>query len=377
MNYPQIRQHFHQLAELSGQESKTSQEICRILKNLQITDIHKFTDNHNLIVLFDSGIAGPTLLFRGDMDAVGVNETLTLPYASENSYASHKCGHDGHTTILLGLAEKLASNPLKRGKILLFFQAAEENGQGCQQLIESGYLDEFHIDQVYALHNIPGFPKHSIICRKNSFTCAVVSCEIQLDGKTAHAAEPQNGISPFPAATAITLQLINLNHTDLQSNDYQIITLIESHIGETAYGVAAGNGVLRFTLRAKSEAQLRNLIRNTEDIIRQEVAKIVGLNFSIRWLEHFAASNNTDNAVETLQKCARKCGLNYIEKEQPFTWGEDFGLLTQRYPGVLFGLGSGCDCPPLHHPNYDFPDEIIQTGVNLFWKIIEDSNVLN
>lgn len=377
MKYSQIRQYFHQIAELSGHESITSQEIYRILDQLQPTDIYRFTDRYNLISVFDSGIPGPTLLFRGDMDAVAVNEYLPISYASKNSNASHKCGHDGHTTILLGLAEKLAANPPKQGKILLFFQAEEETGQGCQHLIDTHFLSNYHIDQVFALHNIPGFPTHSIICRKQSFTCAVVSCEIQLIGKTAHAAEPQNSISPFSAATGITQQLMTFNHTNLQDKDYQIITLIESHLGETAYGVAAGNGVLRFTIRAKTEEQLQNLICKIENIVKQEVEKTKGLNFSIRWLEHFAASYNTDKAVELLEKCTKDCGLTYIEKDQPFTWGEDFGLLTQLYPGVLFGLGSGEDCPPLHHPDFDFPDEIIETGINIFWKIIEKSKMLN
>ena len=369
MNYAETRQQFHSLAEASGKEEKTSEAILRMLKGFVPTSIHTFPDNHNIIAIYDSGVKGPTLLLRGDMDAVGVDEHLTLPYASHTPGYAHKCGHDGHTTILLGVAEQLHLHPIQKGKIMLFFQAAEETGQGCGQLIQSGFLQSYNIDMVFALHNIPGIPLHSITCRAGSFTCAVISCEIKLDGQTSHAAEPEKGISPFRAATSITEQLLALNHSNLHNDNYQIVTLVESHIGETAYGVSAGHGVLRFTMRTKSEALLQALKQQTESIVGTEVAKTQGLSHEIRWLEYFAGGQNSTDAVEIVKQAASDNGLTYIEKEVPFTWGEDFGLLTQHYPGALFGLGSGTDTPPLHHQDFDFPDEIIETGVKMMCSI--------
>ena len=374
MNYAEIRQQFHSLAEASGHEEKTTEAILRLLKDFAPTSIHTFPDNHNIIVLYDSGDEGPTLLLRGDMDAVGVDEHLNLPYASRTPGYAHKCGHDGHTTILLGVAEQLHLHPIQRGKVLLFFQAAEETGQGCTQLLQSGFLSSYNINMVYALHNIPGIPLHSITCRTGSFTCAVISCEIKLDGQTSHAAEPEKGISPFRAATSITEQLLALNHPKLIDDNYQIVTLVESHIGETAYGVSAGHGVLRFTIRAKSEALLQTLKSDTERIVRTEVAETPGLSYDIRWLEYFAGGQNSAQAVEIVRQAAADNGLTYIEKEVPFTWGEDFGLLTQHYPGALFGLGSGTDTPPLHHQDFNFPDEIIETGVKMMMTISKLAN---
>ena len=375
MNYPEIRQHFHSLAEASGHEDKTSEAILHLLRDFAPTHIHTFPDSHNIIAIYDSGVEGPTLLLRGDMDAVGVDEHLSLPYASRTPGYAHKCGHDGHTTILLGVAEQLHLHPIQKGKILLFFQAAEETGQGCRQLIQSGFLKSYNISMVFALHNIPGIPLHSITCRAGSFTCAVISCEIKLDGQTSHAAEPEKGISPFPAATSITEQLLALNHPKLTDDNYQIVTLVESHIGETAYGVSAGHGVLRFTMRAKSEALLQALKSDTERIVRTEVAKTPGLSHEIRWLEYFAGGQNSATAVDIVRQAAAENGLTYIEKDVPFTWGEDFGLLTQHYPGALFGLGSGTDTPPLHHQDFDFPDEIIETGVKMMCSISKLVNV--
>ena len=369
MNYAETRQQFHSLAEASGHEEKTAEAIILLLKDFAPTHIHTFPDNHNIIAEYDSEVEGPTLLLRGDMDAVGVDEHLDLPYASHTPGYAHKCGHDGHTTILLGVAEQLHLHPINKGKIILFFQAAEETGQGCGQLIQKSFLRPYNIDMVFALHNIPGIPMHSITCRAGSFTCAVISCEIKLDGQTSHAAEPEKGISPFRAATSITEQLLALNHPILTDDNYQIVTLVESHIGETAYGVSAGHGVLRFTLRARSEALLQTLKKNTECIVRTEVAKTPGLSYDIHWLEYFAGGQNSEKAVNIVRQAATDNGLTYIEKEVPFTWGEDFGLLTQHYPGALFGLGSGTDTPPLHHQDFDFPDEIIETGVKMMVSI--------
>lgn len=369
MNYPEIRQKFHSLAEASGQEDKTAEKILHLLKDFAPTHIHTFPDSHNIIAIYDSGVEGPTLLFRGDMDAVGVDEHLSLPYASRTPGYAHKCGHDGHTTILLGVAEQLHLHPIQRGKIVLFFQAAEETGQGCAQLLNSGFLSSYNINMVYALHNIPGIPMHSITCRAGSFTCAVISCEIRLNGKTSHAAEPEKGISPFRAATRITEQLLALSHSNLHDDNYQIVTLVELHLGETAYGVSAGHGVLRFTMRSKSEDLLQTLKNDTERIVRTEIAKTPGLSYDIRWLEYFAGGQNLAKAVDIVRQAATVNGLTYIEKEVPFTWGEDFGLLTQHYPGALFGLGGGTNTPPLHHQDFDFPDEIIETGVKMMISI--------
>ena len=144
---------------------------------------------------------------------------------------------------------------------------------------------------------------------------------------------------------------------------------MESHIGETAYGVSAGHGVLRFTMRAKSEALLQAMKQKTENIVQTEVGKTPGLRHEIRWLEYFAGGQNSEEAVNIVRQAAADNGLTYIEKDVPFTWGEDFGLLTQYYPGALFGLGSGNDTPPLHHQDFDFPDEIIETGVKMMVSI--------
>ncbi len=367
-DYCVLRHTLHQLAEPSGQEHRTHQFIVDRMAQLNPTKLITFPANNHIIAVFDSGRAGRTLLFRGDFDAVRVDETLDVPYASTTPGVAHKCGHDGHTAILLGLAEMLSNNPPAKGRVLLFFQAAEETGEGARQLIETKILDNYKPDRVFALHNIPGETLGTVICREGSFTCSVISCDIHLHGHTAHAAEPLKALSPYPAAKEITDSLLALNQYDMLRDDFRLVTLVEFRIGEPAYGVAAGHGVLRFTLRAKEDALLQQTKREVVNLAVEACEK-AGLGHEIVWKEYFAASNNHPDAVQVIRRAASDCGLPFKEKETPFSWGEDFGLLTQHFDGALFGLGSGINQPSLHHPHFDFPDELVPIGVQLFAQL--------
>ena len=369
MDYREIRHQLHRIAEPSNEEIQTSAFIRQQLERFQPTRIITFPKGHHLLAEYDFG-GGKTVLVRGDMDAVRVNETLELPYKSEHEGVSHKCGHDGHSTILLRLAEMLHEKPLQEGRVLLLFQGAEETGEGARQILDSGILEAYSIDRAYALHNIPGEELGTIICKPGSFTCSVVSCDIVLTGKTAHAAEPWNAVSPFAAAQRITDFVLSLNQRDVQREDFCVSTLIEFRVGSQAYGVAAGDGVLRFTIRTREDAHLQQIISEIEAKAKAEAAteKLQG---EIRWLEYFAASNNAEEAVKAIKECADNLHLTYQEKPIPFFWGEDFGLFTQHYPGALFGLGSGTAQPPLHHPDFDFPDGIVEVGAGMFYELVE------
>lgn len=369
LNLTEIRHTLHRLAEPSGCEARTQQFLLDTLRTLQPTEIRTFGNSRNFLAVFDTGHVGPTTLFRGDFDAVRVDETIDVPYASETAGVAHKCGHDGHATILLGLAEQLHLHPLEKGRTLLFFQAAEETGKGAAQLLQTGVLDEYRPDRVFALHNIPGAPLGTVICKTGSFTCSVVSCDIELHGRTSHAAEPLKALSPYPAAKSITDELLALNQYDMERDDFCLLTLVEFRVGEPAYGVTAGHGVLRFTLRAKDDKLLQQTKVRLEEIVKRVAGTMLGLTTAIGWKEYFAASSNAVEAVDRIRAAAHACGLPYQEKPQPFSWGEDFGLLTQQYDGALFGLGSGENQPPLHHQHFDFPDELVPIGVRLFYEI--------
>ena len=372
----QIRRELHRHPELSGHEAQTARFIEDKLQAFHPTKVIRHVGGHGLLVEYFFSEDGPTLLFRADMDAVAVQESEDIPYYSQNPGVAHKCGHDGHTTILLRFAQMLSERPLPKGRVLLLFQPAEENGSGSKAVLDTKVLDYYKIDKAFALHNIPGYPASAVLCKEDSFTCAVVSVSITLTGKTSHAAEPQKGISPIPATLNIVDELLRWNNTDIQSDDYFLSTIVEIHVGEEAYGVSAGNSVIRATLRAKTDKLLHQHAQQLKELVATECKRSPDLQHEMEWLEPFSANENNPQSVGMIKNAALRNNLPYIELQTPFSWGEDFGLFTQQYKGAIFGLGSGENCAPLHSPQYDFPDEVIETGATLFYTIAEENQRL-
>lgn len=367
--YVRIRQDLHCHPELSGKEQRTAEQIIKHLQAVVPTAIHLSIGGNGVIAEYNFGSTGPALLFRADTDAVSIPETLAIPYCSVNTGVSHKCGHDGHTAILLAFAELLHQHPLQRGKIILLFQPSEENGKGAQAVFRNPSFRQLKIDKAFALHNLPGFPCNTIICRPGSFTCSVISCTIRIQGKTSHAAEPEKAISPVPALLKILNETESWNCNEPTSTGYFRSTLIELHIGEEAYGVTAGDGLIRLTLRASTETSLQAHIRKLEKLVKAEVNPHKAMNYSIEWVEAFVANENHPTAVETIRKAAANNHFLYQESDRPFAWGEDFGLFTQHFPGAMFGLGAGIETSALHTPDYDFPDKVIAAGAQMFYEI--------
>lgn len=370
MDFTSIRRELHRYPELSGEEKETASRVEDILKTLEPTKIIRHVGGHGILAEYVFPGEGPTLLFRADMDAVAVEEPTDLcPYHSCHPGVAHKCGHDGHTATLLRFAKHLHEHPLPAGRVLLLFQPAEETGAGARAVLEDKVLEEYRIDKAFAYHNIPGSPLREVLCREGSFTCAVVSVAITLTGKTSHAAEPQNGINPGAATADIVREVLRWNNTDKTAEDYFLATLVEIRVGEEAYGVSAGEGVIRFTLRAKTDNVLHQHTRRLEELVASICEQTEGLQHSITHVEPFSANENDKACTEIIREAARQEGLAYTELSQPFSWGEDFGLFTNHYPGALFGLGAGENCPPLHSARYDFPDTLIETGAAMFYRV--------
>ena len=372
----QIRRELHQHPELSGHEARTARFVEDKLQVFHPTKVIRHVGGHGLLVEYFFSEDGPTVLFRADMDAVAVQEPDDIPHHSQTPGVAHKCGHDGHTTILLRFARMLSERPLPKGRVLLLFQPAEENGSGSKAVLDTKVLDYYKIDKAFALHNIPGYPASAVLCKEDSFTCAVVSVSITLTGKTSHAAEPQKGISPIPATLNIVDELLRWNNTDIQSDDYFLSTIVEIHVGEEAYGVSAGNSVIRATLRAKTDKLLHQHAQQLKELVATECKRTPDLQHEMEWLEPFSANENDPQSVGMIKNAALRNNLPYIELQTPFSWGEDFGLFMQQYKGAIFGLGSGENCAPLHSPQYDFPDEVIETGATLFYTIAEENQRL-
>lgn len=365
-----IRHHLHQHPELSGKEKNTREFILHQLEKTGVEDIKTLADT-GIIATFSAAEPGPCILIRADIDALPIEEENEFSYRSESDKISHKCGHDGHTTILIGLADSLQQQPIKKGKLVLLFQPAEETGSGAAKVLEDPAFD-IQPDLVFALHNLPGYPLHQVVCRRGSFTSSVKSLIIKLRGKTSHAAEPEKGINPGLAIAEILQLRDRLSLPDPEDANFALISLIHVLMGEKAYGVSAGYGEVHLTLRTWTNERMKELehqlLRELEGIGEKHQ-----LGLETEFLEVFHANQNNDRAFEVIKKAAEKADLKFEERPQPFRWGEDFGLFTERFPGAMFGLGAGENTPALHNPDYDFPDALLPTGVRMFRGIIDES----
>lgn len=367
----QLRQELHKYPEVSGNESKTSKRILDFLAKYAPNEIITNLGGEGILAIYKGKKEGKSILFRCELDALPIQEINSLDYKSIYEGVSHKCGHDGHMAILCGMAKTLHKNPLEKGTVMLLFQPAEEDGNGAKRVINDSKFDAIKPDFAFALHNLPSYKKHQIVIKENTFTCAVNSMIIQLNGKTSHAGEPENGINPSLAIAEI-IQVFNSKiNTDVSSKKYCLITPIHISMGEKAYGVSAGYGEVHFTVRSNSNAQMRIIESNLEEKVN-EIASKFNLKTKIDWTESFQANENNVEAVNFIRKSASNLNLAILEKELPFTFGEDFGLFTQQFKGAMLGLGSGENTPALHNPDYDFPDEIIESGIHLFHQITKE-----
>lgn len=370
--YKKIRRDFHQnYAELSTQEFKTCQRIQDLLKENTTAEIIPIGKT-GVMAVFEGKSKGKTIMLRADTDALPIEEINDFEHKSVHPKISHKCGHDGHTTILLGVAEMLEKNPLDKGKVILLWQPAEENGMGAQQVIDDGLIKNYQPDMAFALHNLPGFPLNQIIYKKGAFTANVKSLIFDFNGKTAHAAEPEYGHNPAFAIAKILEKCKRMTHNEPRNQNFFLITPVYADFGTKDYGISAGKGSLHLTIRSWSpklfDEKTDELIAFAKEICQNEM-----LTLGISWTQEFFSNQNDDNTVAIIQKSAEELNLKHQEISAPFKWGEDFGLFTQLIPGAMFGIGSGENCPALHNPDYDFPDEITLTAFQIFYKILENA----
>lgn len=363
-----FRKELHAFPELSGEEKDTAQRIIRKLKTFQPTHILENLGGHGVAAIYDSGQPGKIVLFRADTDALPIQEENDFAHKSVYDGISHKCGHDGHTTIMVGLAQKLYQQPLKKGKIILLFQPAEEIGIGAKAVLEDEKFDQIRPDYAFALHNVPGYPKGQIICRKGAFNPAVISLVIKMQGKKAHAAQQENGINPDKAIASIMHQVHQMHQPDLANDHFIKFTTIYTRIGSKDYGISAGDGELHYTIRCWTKKKLEQAKEKITQLV-MDTCQQNQLTYTLDWIYYFAASHNDTYAVNCIKQAAEQQQFDYFDKPFPFQWGEDFGLFTEQIPGAMFGLGAGENMPALHHNNYDYPDEITPYGIDTFYRI--------
>ena len=349
----ELRQQLHALAEPSMLEYKTKALLMQFLRehtSLEIVDcgswfyaIHK-----------GEGRQAP-IAFRADFDAV----------LCQDGCERHLCGHDGHSAILAGLGLALEGLATKRD-VYLLFQPAEETGQGAA--LCSSLLAEQQIEEIYGLHNLPGFAEKEILLAYDTFACASTGMEISFTGAPSHAAYPEQGRNP-----ALLIAQIITNLQELLQKPHQGIvlgTVIGVDLGSKSYGLSAEKGLLRLTLRAERPEEYAALVDGIKNMALQGAAE-QGLQCTIGFIEPFPATVNNKQCVNKVAKAAQEIGLSTGFLAEPMRWSEDFGYYLQKTQGAFFGLGCGLQHAGLHTADYEFNDNIIESAVALYLKLVE------
>lgn len=364
-----FRKELHQYPELSGYEIETSKRIIQFLKLNNPTKIIDSICGSGLAAIYDFGESGKTITIRCELDALPIQEINQFSHRSSTNGVSHKCGHDGHMAILSGVSSWLKNQKFQKGKVVLLFQPAEENGEGAYKVLNNQRFIELKIDYFFSLHNLPKEPMHSIVMNDAGFSAEVQSFSILLNGKESHAAEPENGINPAMAMAKIINELSATEIADTSRNDFTIMTPVHFLMGQKSYGISPALAELHYTLRTWTNAKMIELQQKIEDVVAA-VSKDYDLEYKINWFEYFPATVNYPETNEYVYEAIKRNDFQLVSKSNPMKFGEDFGWYSKTYKTTMFGLGAGLDTPALHNADYDFPDEIIETGVKMFTSII-------
>lgn len=352
IDYREIRHQLHEHPQTAGNEQFAHDTIVNHLQGLHPDKVYTHVGGYGVIAVWGKDPQAPTVAFRADNDALPIG---------------HRCGHDGHTTILLRLAELIDEHvsTYQRINILLLWQPAEETGTGSRAVLDTGILQQYNIQAFYALHNLPGYPLGTVVLCPRTFAAASTGVVYRLDGRETHASTPELGINPGMAIAEIINRFNGFNGRD---GEFRQSTLICVHIGQPAFGTSAGHGEVMFTLRAFTNDEMERLIHDANSAV-DEIAARHKLTVSRTLVEPFRATENNGDCVEAIEKAAEDVPLRVRYQMEPNRWSEDFAEYLLEFKGAMFGIGSGETHAELHHPDYDFPDDLIEPAAQLFFRL--------
>ncbi len=369
----ELRHRLHRSPELSGQEAGTAALIRDFLSGCKPDEIFDGLGGHGVAAVFRAPgrKPGPVVMLRAELDALPLDETVDCPWASQATGCAHKCGHDGHMAILLGVARRLQEKPPSSGTVTLLFQPAEETGTGAAALLADPQFQALKPDWIFALHNLPGYPAWSVLTREGVFAAGSAGVRIRLEGSTSHAAYPERGKSPGLAMAQLVTGLVNL--TETSEAGLALVTVVHARLGEAAFGCSPGEAEVLCTIRADRDQVLQKLKTEAAELGRS-VARQHDLNCEIEYCEEFPVTVNDPEAVKVIRQVAEDLDLEVESpQENPFRWSEDFGVLARWVGrGAMFGLGAGMDHPVLHGPGYEFNDELLLPGVTIMLGICRE-----
>lgn len=364
------RRHLHTMPEVSGEEIETAAEVVRFLSMSEPDEIVTGLGGTGVAAVFNGRDAGPTVLFRAELDALPIPEITDIAHRSRKPGKGHMCGHDGHMAMVAALSRAFRRQRPASGRVILLFQPAEETGAGAAAVLADPAFEAIKPDYAFSLHNIPGLPLGHSWVKSGPVNCASCGLKIELKGKTAHASSPESGKSPALAISELIPALTALRQGRIENENLVLTTVTHVSIGEPTFGVSPAEAQLWVTLRTVSDAGMASLRQAAEDLAR-EAAQKHGLSLSLSYHDDFRHCYNDEDAVHIIRQAMDAEDLPHSEG-QMFKFSEDFGRFGDVAKSAMFFIGSGEEQPALHNPDYDFPDALIPIGARIFLRISRD-----
>ena len=366
------RRDFHQHPELGYHEQRTAATVAERLNGFGLDEVATGIGGTGVLGVLHgaTGAGGESIMLRADMDALPIDEATGLDHASRSPGTMHACGHDGHMTMLLGAARRLAESRAFDGTVYFCFQPAEEGGAGAKAMLEDGLFERFRPRAVYGLHNWPGLPAGTMGVREGPVMAAGDAFEIRLTGKGGHGAEPQNARDPIVAGAQIVTALQSIVARRVNPQQAAVLSVTSFRAGN-AHNVIPGEAVLGGTCRCFDDALYARMVEEM-DAISRAIAGAMGIGIEIWRREGYPTVVNdgaeADFVESVMQDVVGEGAV--IRDHAPSMASEDFSYFSREVPGAFAVIGNG-DSAPLHHPEYDFNDEIAPVGVAYWTRLVE------
>ena len=368
------RRHIHANPETAFEEVQTARYVAERLRSFGVDEIHEGIAKTGIVAAIRAGTSSRAIGLRADMDALDMQEGSGVPWASRNAGKHHACGHDGHTTMLLGAAQHLARTRNFDGTVYVIFQPAEENEGGARVMVEEGMFDRFPMQAVFGMHNMPGTAAGRMAVRPGPMMASYDIFEITITGRGAHGAMPHHGIDPITIGAELTQKLQTIVSRNVDPIEPAVLSVTKFHSG-SAWNVIPNEAVLGGTVRAFStlvqdqiEARIRQLCEGT--------AASHGAKIAVRYERRYPPTiNHPDETALCARVAQALLGAENVNVDpKPVMGSEDFAWMLLKKPGCYVWIGNGTGSAGgcmVHNPGYDFNDAILPVGAAYWVKLAE------
>jgi len=365
----QWRHELHAIPEIAFNEQKTALFVEQKLRLFGLT-VHPRMAGTGVIASISSGDSKKSIALRADLDALPIIEKTGLSYSSSHQGMMHACGHDGHTSMLLGAAQYLAQHREFNGTVYFIFQPAEENEGGGRQLVKEGFFNKYPIDAIYGMHNWPGLAVGKFAIRSGPVMAAYDIFDITIKGKGGHAAAPHNTLDPIVIAAQIITAVQTISSRQQDPQDALVISITRFHAGDS-YNVISETACLSGTVRTFKHSVQKKIIKQLSLLV-ECICQAHGATADIDYQKRYPATINTAAETENSYLAAAELVSegNIISDSPPSMGSEDFSFLLNESKGCYISIGNG-DSASLHNPYYNFNDDILTLGVSYWVKLTQ------